>query len=490
MKILNQHFTALKGVSKLSYQPEDHGVGIVHFGPGAFHRAHQAYYTHKVLSDFGGDWRILAMSLKSTQTVDDLNAQDGRYSLLIKSASGENEVQVVGSIAAAEAASRTTEKVFEHLASPQTHILSLTVTEKAYGIDRQSGLISHDHPDILHDLQNSDAPIGVIGMIVKGLALRRANALPPFTVLCCDNLPNNGDLVRSGVMDFAGKIDQELAQWIAEHGCFPNTMVDRITPAATADLLDNVSSMLGVEDKLAIETEPFTQWVIEDKFCGPRPEWEKVGVLLVDNVAPYEHMKLRMLNGAHSLIAYLGHVHGCKYVRDAMAHPHIEPLVRRHFQAAAKTLSPLPEVDFYEYAQQLAERFENPNIAHETYQIAMDGTQKLPQRIFSPAIDALKQGQAIDSFALATAAWIFYCYVGIHGHSVVGLDPYALRDPRETEIKNALEGIGSDAIVLRKALFGLSDFMPKELAESEAWCDQVTLKLACLLAGELDQLAG
>ena len=253
--------------------------------------------------------------------------------------------------------------------------------------------------------------------------------------------------------------------------------------------MTNVSKMLGVEDKLAIETEPFTQWVIEDKFCGPRPEWEKVGALLVDDVAPYEHMKLRMLNGAHSLIAYLGHVHGCKYVRDAMAHPQIQPLVLKHFQAAAKTLSPLPEVDFDEYANQLAERFENPNIAHETYQIAMDGTQKLPQRIFSPAIDALKLGQDIDSFALATAAWIFYCYVGVNGQSVFGLGPYALRDPRETEIKNALEGIGSDAVALRNALFGLSDFIPEELAMNEEWRDQVTRKLARLLAGELGQLA-
>ncbi len=267
-------------------------------------------------------------------------------------------------------------------------------------------------------------------------------------------------------------------------------MVDRITPAATPELLDNVSSMLQVEDKLAIETEPFTQWVIEDKFCGPRPFWEKVGALLVDDVAPYEHMKLRMLNGAHSLIAYLGHVHGCKYVRDAMAHPHIQPLVLNHFNAALRTLAPLPGVDFNEYAKQLAERFENPNIAHETYQIAMDGTQKLPQRIFSPAIDALKLGQVIDSFALATAAWMFYCYVGVNGQSASGLGPYALRDPREAEIKNALESVGPDAVALRNALFGLSDFLPKELAESEAWSDQVTLKLACLLAGELDQLAG
>ncbi len=490
MKLLNQHFKAPKGVSKLSYQPEDHGVGIVHFGPGAFHRAHQAHYTDKVLSDFGGDWRILAVSLKSTQTVDDLNAQDGLYSLLIKSASGENEVEVIGSIVGAEAASRTTDHVYETLTSPKTHILSLTVTEKAYGIDRQTGQISHDHPDILHDLQNPDAPIGVIGMIVKGLALRKANALPPFTVLCCDNLPHNGDLVRSGVLDFAERTDQELAQWIAEHGCFPNTMVDRITPAATPELLDNVSKMLGVEDKLAIETEPFTQWVIEDKFCGPRPQWEKVGALLVDDVAPYEHMKLRMLNGAHSLIAYLGHVHGCKYVRDAMAHPHIQPLVLNHFKAALQTLAPLHDVDFNEYAQQLAERFENPNIAHETYQIAMDGTQKLPQRIFSPAIDALKLGQDIDSFALATAAWMLYCHVGVNGQSASGLGPYALRDPREAEIKNALEGVGANAVALRNGLFGLSDFIPEELAESEEWGEQVTCKLARLLAGELDQLAG
>jgi fructuronate reductase len=490
MKLLNRHFTAPAGVSKLTYKPEDHGVGIVHFGPGAFHRAHQAFYTDKVLSQHGGDWRILAVSLKSTQTVDDLNAQDGRYSLLIKSGAGENEIQVIGSIANAEAASRTTEKVFEHLMSPQTHILSLTVTEKAYGIDRQSGQIDKDHSDIAYDLQNPDAPIGVIGLIVKGLALRKAKSLPPFTVLCCDNLPNNGDLVRSGVLDFAQMTDQELAQWISEFGCFPNTMVDRITPAATPELLDTAEELLGVQDKLTIETEPFSQWVIEDKFCGSRPEWEKVGALLVDDVAPYEHMKLRMLNGAHSLIAYLGHVHGCKYVRDAMTHPHIQPLVLGHFDAAAKTLAPLADVDFKDYAKQLAKRFENPNIAHETYQIAMDGTQKLPQRIFSPAVDALKRGIAIDSFALATAAWMHYCYIGLAGNSANGTGSFALRDPREADIIKAIEGVGPDAQALQKQLSGLADFLPSELSDCDEWNHLVALNLRHLLAGELDLIAG
>jgi fructuronate reductase len=489
MNVLDRDFITPVSVPSLNYQPEEYGVGIVHFGPGAFHRAHQAYYTDRVLSEFGGDWRILAVSLKSTKTVDDLNAQDGRYSLLTKSNDGESQLKVIGAIARAEAAVRSTDHVFETLSSPYTHILSLTVTEKAYGIDRQSGRVDHAHSDIAHDLLNPDEPIGVIGMIVKGLSLRMKIDLSPFTVLCCDNLPNNGDLVRSGVLDFAQRLDDKLSQWISAHGCFPNTMVDRITPAATQDVYDNVSEILGVADKLAIETEPFTQWVIEDKFCGPRPAWENVGALIVDDVAPYEHMKLRMLNGAHSLIAYLGYIHGCKYVRDGMVNPHISKLVRRHFNAASQTLAPLANVNFAEYANQLAERFENPNIAHETYQIAMDGTQKLPQRIFAPAIDALKANQRLDSFALATAAWMQYCYVGVTGNTKNSDGPFSLRDPREDEIKIALSGARANAHDIFARLIGLPDFLPEELLNSDIWQDLVKANLSHLLAGELDTIA-
>ncbi len=489
MNLINRHYRAPVGVADLRYHADDHGIGIVHFGPGGFHRAHQAYYTDKVLSEIGGDWRILAVSLKSTKTVEDLNAQDGRYSLLITSNDGESHLSVVGAIAGAEAAVRSTDKVFETLSSPNTHILSLTVTEKAYGIDRQSGEVDRAHSDIAYDLENPDKPIGVIGMIVKGLSLRMKLGLLPFTVLCCDNLPNNGDLVRDGVCDFARRVDDQLSQWISSHGCFPNTMVDRITPAATPNVLNTVSDILGVKDKLAIETEPFTQWVIEDRFCGPRPAWEKVGALIVDDVAPFEHMKLRMLNGAHSLLAYLGHIHGCKYVRDAMANLHISKLVRRHFYAASLTLSPLVNVDFAEYADQLAERFENPNMAHETYQIAMDGTQKLPQRIFTPAVDALKANQPLDSFALATAAWIQYCYVGVTGHSVDGIGAFSLRDPREGEIKTALVGVEANAQDIFSRIMALPDFLPKKLLDSDNWQDLVTTNLSHLLVGELDTIA-
>lgn len=489
MSKLNKNYETSFGVSGLNYQPEDHGVGIVHFGPGAFHRAHQAFYTDRVLSEFGGDWRILAVSLKSTRTVDDLDAQDGRYALLTQSHDGENQVRVIGAIASGAAATRSTDPVFETLSLPQTHILSLTVTEKAYGIDRQSGQIDTDHPDIAHDLHNFNAPIGVIGMITKGLALRMNLGLSPFTVLCCDNLPNNGDLVRRGVLDFAKRIDADLSQWISAQACFPNTMVDRITPAATPDMLADVSELLGAQDTLAIETEPFCQWVIEDKFCGPRPPWDKVGALFVDDVAPYEHMKLRMLNGAHSLIAYLGHVHNCKYVRDAMANPNIAALVQRHFKAAAQTLAPLSHVDFADYANQLAARFSNPNIAHETYQIAMDGTQKLPQRVFAPAVDALKAGQALDSFALSTAAWMQYCYLGVHGNLINNLSPYELRDPRESEIASALQGVGASATDIQIRLNELADFIPFELLQNEDWQDLVTSNLRQLLACELELIA-
>lgn len=483
-KQLNISYKPPSGVFDLKYSPADHGIGIVHFGPGAFHRAHQAVYTDAALEIDGGDWRILGVSLQSTETVDALNDQDGQYSLLIKHASGKIDLKVVGSIAKAVAASRGTDKLFATLASPSTHIVSMTVTEKAYGIDRATGRVDVAHPAISHDLAHPHQPIGILGLIVKGLQLRKDKGHPPFTVLCCDNLPNNGDLVRAGVLDLAGHMDESLKNWIAENGCFPNSMVDRITPAATQELLHKASDILEAEDKLAIETEPFSQWVIEDQFCGPRPKWEKAGVIFVKDVTAYEQMKLRMLNGTHSLIAYIGHLNGCKYVRDAMENKFIAEFVRLHILAAAKTLPPLDGIDLSEYGAQLIERFKNPNIAHETYQIAMDGTQKLPQRIFEPAIESLQKGLALDSFALAFAAWAQYCFEGVSGNH-----PYDLRDPRQKEICDILKPLGKNAEAVYHALCQMADLVPTQLSNDEQWQQLVVDNLEYLLKHDLAQIA-
>ena len=452
------------------------GIGIVHFGVGAFHRAHQAVYTHDVLVKHGGDWRILGVSLQSTETVDALNFQDGIYSLIVR---GEKKstLRIIESIKHTVAAARGTDQLFKYLASPQTRIVSMTVTEKAYGILREAEKVDIKHESIAYDLANPDTPKGIIGIITKGLKLRKEKGLNPFTVMCCDNLPQNGDLIRAGVIDFARHINQpELAEWIIKVGAFPNSMVDRITPATTPKLIDETSKLLGAEDLVPIETEPFSQWVVEENFSDGRPKWEDVGVLFVDDVAPYEHMKLRMLNGAHSLIAYIGFCSGHKYVRDAMVDKTITQLVETHMIAASKTLAPLGNIKFDAYSKELIERFKNQNIEHETYQIAMDGSQKMPQRIFEPAVDSLHLGLSIEPFAFATAAWIFYCS-GKHKEG----SSYALRDPREAELISAFNSGDGISYNICNAFFELPDLFPIELIENSKWNTAVTNYLKTMM---------
>ncbi|PTB98555.1 mannitol dehydrogenase family protein, partial [Thalassospira xiamenensis] len=234
-------------------------------------------------------------------------------------------------------------------ADPAIRIATITVTEKAYGIDRVSGTVQAEHPAVKHDLVNPATPTGLLGILVAGLKRRKQAGIRPFTIVSCDNLPSNGVLLRNGVIDFAKRSDPDLAGWIKDNVSFPSTMVDRITPAATATTLSDANRLIGIDDPAAIETEPFSQWVIEDDFPDGRPAWEEAGAILVHDVEPYELMKLRMLNGSHSLIAYLGQVGDYRYVRDAMANEAFSQLVAQHMENAAATMAPLAGIDFSNY---------------------------------------------------------------------------------------------------------------------------------------------
>ncbi len=450
------------------------GTGIVHIGVGAFHRAHQAVYTQQAMLAAGGDWRIIGVTPRSTDIADQLNAQDGAYCIIVRNPAGD-ECQTIHAISHVLAAARELEAVLDALCDPVIRIVTLTVTEKAYGIDRATLGIDRKHPSIAHDLANPRNPEGVIGLLVEGLRLRRAEGLPAFTALCCDNLPENGAVLRAGMVDFATIIDADLGEWIAQNVHFPSSMVDRITPASTDATYETVRAMTGHDDACAVETEPFSQWVIEDDFPTGRPAWEQAGVLMVDDVRPYEHMKLRMLNGSHSLIAYLGQLAGYKYVRDVMADENCAILVRRHMTAAAATLSPLAELDFADYANDLVERFRNPSIAHETRQIAMDGTEKLPQRLLHPAQDALKDGKDIGTYAIAVAFWMAY----LHKMMTQG-NGSDISDPRQAEITFAMSGQTS-AQGLYSALSQLPGLFPQALASSSFWTQAVILRLDCIL---------
>lgn len=451
------------GAARPGYEPAEHGHGIVHLGVGAFHRAHQAVCTDEALAAAGGDWRIIGASLRGTQAADALNPQNGLYTLLERD--GETtRARVIASISQVIAATRDREALLAAMTDPAIRIVSLTVTEKAYGIDRAAGGIDMDHPAVAADLAEPRSPSGVLGLLTESLRLRRRANIEPFTVLCCDNLPENGNLLRKGVTGFAEQLDPELATWIGDNVAFPSTMVDRITPAPTDRTLADAATATGCQDLAAVETEPFSQWVIEDRFPTGRPQWEAGGALFVDDVAPYERMKLRMLNGAHSMLAYAGYLAGHRFVRDAMADTGLTLLVQRQMRAAAATLEPLAAIDLGDYEHQLIGRFSNRAIAHETYQIAMDGTEKLPQRVFQPALDAIAGGQDIRPFAFATAAWMRYCL----GADEVG-EIYALRDPREAEIASRIAGVPRKAGDISAALHSLPGLFPPALAGHAPW---------------------
>jgi fructuronate reductase len=450
-------------VSKPRYDCATLKPGILHIGFGAFHRAHQAVYTDSALARTFGDWGIIGVSLRSLDVIRDLRAQEHLFSVVSRGAAGA-EARVIGSVVGGLSALENHETLLARLADPAIRIVSMTVTEKAYGIDPLTGGLDHQHPAVAADLARPEAPTGVIGFIVEGLARRRSAGLKPFTVLCCDNLPTNGRVVRRLVTEMAARREPALASWIFEHGAFPSTMVDRIVPAATEETRRRAAALLGAEDALALDTEPFMQWVVEDHFVSGRPAWEAAGALFVTDVEPYEKMKLRLLNGAHSMIAYLGQLAGLDYVRDVMAVPNYRSRVGQYMEAAARTLDPVPGVDVRIYQEQLLQRFANPTIAHRTRQIAMDGSQKLPQRIFAAAVDDLAADRDGAVFAYATALWMAYL-----------LQTPDMEDPRAQELK-AAASVAIDSGE-PSAFFAVPGLFPKALLEDGAWLDRLNGEL-------------
>lgn len=465
--------TLPEGVAKPGYVPSANGAGIVHIGLGAFHKAHQAVYTDDALAVGGGDWRIIGVSLRSPEPAEDLAPQNGLFTVIERDVDG-SRARVIGALSRALCARTDPDAVMQALCAPETRIVTITVTEKGYGLDRATGGIDRDHPAIAADLAAPDAPQGLAGLLVRALALRHRAGIAPFTVLSCDNLPDNGALTRSLVIDMARHTAPDLVEHISTEVAFPGSMVDRITPARTPGTLALAQEMTGHEDRAAIEAESFRQWVIEDDFPTGRPAWQAGGALFVPDVRPFELMKLRMLNGAHSMLAYTGFLAGHRYVRDVMADTALAPLVDRHLKAAATTLEALPVVDLDDYAQALARRFANPHLGHETYQIAMDGTEKLPQRILAPAAEAQRRGQSVEAFAFAAAAWMRYT-LGQHDDGTV----YDLRDPKAGTLRAAPER--EDAGALYDRLAALPGLMPDILRADAAWRGAVIARLDAMI---------
>lgn len=392
-------------VARPGYERAGVAPGIVHLGVGGFHRAHQAVYVDDCLASGEAGWGIVGVSLRSPATRDALAPQDDLYTLAIRDGAAE-ALRVVGSIRSTLVAPEDPQAVLAVLADARTRLVTLTVTEKAY-LRAAGGDLDAAHPDIAHDLANPAAPRTAHGFLAEALVRRRAAGTAPFAVLSCDNLPANGATLRRLLVQFCALRDPALARHVAAHVAFPSSMVDRIVPATTDEDRARVADRLGVADAWPVVTEPFCQWVVEDRFPAGRPAWERFGVTMVADVGPFEHMKLRLLNGAHSAIAYLGLLGGKATVDVAFADPAIRRFVEALWAEAAATL---PQgLDTAGYTAKLASRFANAALAHRTAQIANDGSQKLPQRIVAPALERLRAGAAADRLTMVLAAWIAAC---------------------------------------------------------------------------------
>jgi fructuronate reductase len=379
--------------------------GIVHFGPGAFHRVHQAWYVDQLLVD-DGRWGICGVSLRSPDVRDALAPQDGLYTLA--TLDEHTSYQVIGSLREILVAPEDPEKVLARLSAPTTRVVTITVTEKGYCLDA-AGDLDTTHADIERDLRQPHLPTSLIGYLVEGLRRRRAVGAEPLTIISCDNLIDNGARLARVVGQLAELREPGLARWIEDHARFPRTMVDSITPATTDELRQRVNGVLGMKDRWPVQRESFVQWVLEDRLAPGGPDWASAGVTLTDDVAGYDHAKLRLLNGAHSSLAYLGLLAGHETVAEAMRDERLCSLVTAMMREDVRPTLRAPRgLDLNAYIDAILERFRNPAIRHALAQIAGDGSQKVPIRLLGTIRDNLEAGRPVERLCIPVAGWMHF----------------------------------------------------------------------------------
>ncbi len=464
-----------KSVAVPAFDRTQVGVGIVHLGIGAFHRAHQQEYTHDFLAGGNTEWGICGVDLLGPEVRDKLAPQDLLYTIGVLGAEGE-QLKVIGSLRELMVGPDAPAALIVRMCDPAVRIVSITVTEKGYCHDPATGELNWDHPGIRFDLKNLDKPKTIVGYLVAALKRRRDEGTPPFTVMSCDNLFQNGHIAQRVVIAFAKAVDAELGNWIADNVAFPCTMVDRITPATTPEDTSRISDTLGVSDGWPVVCEPFKQWVIEDNFPLGRPAWETVGAEIVSDVEPFEFMKLRLLNGSHSALAYLGSLAGYETIAKCMTDPAYVAFMRKLMdEDVTPTLNMPAGVDVGAYKDSLVERFINPSIRHLTAQIAMDGSQKLPNRTCGPVRERLAAGGSVDHLALVAAAWMRY---------VTGIDEKGntidVNDPLASQLRTIGQTVGTDPEKLVAGYLGIGEVFGTDLAQAKPFVDAVTKWLASL----------
>jgi len=442
-------------VARPRYDRRRQRIGIIHLGIGAFHRAHQAVYTDEALSAGDKDWAIAGVSLRARTVHDQLMPQDGLYTVS-ESDNGGNTTRLVAAIREVIVAREQPARVIDLLASPDVRIVSLTITENGYQRAADQSL-DFSAPEVAADLSGIASPQSIYGFLAAALARRRAAGVPGLTLLSCDNLTANGRQLSRLLESFLERRDTQLVCWFRAECACPSTMVDRIVPTTTVASLDTVAARLGQHDAGAVFTEPFSQWVIEDRFAGPHPRWDVGGAQFVSDVQPYELAKLRMLNGAHSALAYLGLFRGHQFVHEAVADQQVRGVVEKLMRVeAAASLPAVIGFDPEAYADRLLERFANRALLHRLAQIAMDGSQKIPQRWLPTLRYHQQRGRLCSALLKSLAAWIAY----------VRADRFSVEDPRAADLARLWQAAGHEQIVA--ALFGPDGYFHHDWIANES----------------------
>ena len=452
--------------------------GIVHIGVGGFHRSHQALYVHRLLAGNAPEWAITGVGLREAdrRMAEVLRAQDGLYTLVVQNPDGTNVCEVIGSIRDYLLAVDSPAAVIDRMANPDTKIVSLTITEGGYNFNSATGEFNLDNADVQYELAHPNEPRTVFGYLTAALKQRRAQRLPPFTVLSCDNIQHNGDVARKMLLTFASGQDADLAQWIEQEVTFPNSMVDRITPVTTPETIKRLEREYRLEDAWPVVCEPFLQWVVEDCFANGRPPLETVGVQFVADVTPYEKMKIRLLNAGHSVLGIPGAIHGHPTI-DACMRDEVFAAFMRRFMDTEVTpiLDPVEGIDIEAYKDELAERFANPNIKDGVSRICAESSAKLPKFLLPTLRDNLARGGNIRMATFVLAAWCYYSDRSVDetGRRIEVIDSLSDQLHRAaTRTEN-----NHTSFLQQRDIFG-------DLADNESFVREYTLSIQALYGGK------
>jgi mannitol 2-dehydrogenase len=462
------------GVARPAYDRAKVTAGIVHFGTGGFHRAHQAMYVDELMNrGLAMDWGICGVGVMPAdrRMRDALKPQDGLYTLVVKHPDGNYDARVIGSIVDFLYAPDDPERVVETMAAPSTRIVSLTITEGGYNFHHVTGKFDFDNPAIVHDLAPLAVPQSVFGLVTEALRRRRERGIAPFTVMSCDNIQSNGDVARKMFSAFALSKDKALGEWIAREVTFPNAMVDRITPVTLPDDVERLAERFGIDDAWPVVCEPFTQWVLEDRFPAGRPAFEKAGAQLVQDVVPYELMKLRLLNASHQALAYFGYLSGYRYAHEVTQDPLFATFLLNYMEReGSPTLRPVPGVDLDLYRRTLIQRFANPQVRDTLARLCAESSDRIPKWLL-PVIRAnLANGGEIRRSVAVVASWARYA----EGKDEQG-EPIAIVD----RMKDSLMAIAADNRVHRTAFIENREVFG-ELCDDPRFVQVYTEALDCL----------